>query len=337
MKFKISKKNRSLILTMLILVTIAIIMIISFVRLHSNKTTISYHTIEKNEVVEEPEDTYIIDISENITQENNENVNNVIDNNNNNNNSNNITNKNNNKPPYYIKVNYGAQVVTIYSKDEQGNYSNAYKSMICSTGIHTPKSGVYTIPGRWRWGLLQGNVYGQYVTKITGNILFHSVPYQRQDPSTLEYWEYDKLGTDASLGCVRLRVQDAKWIYENCANGTKVEFYSSPNAGPLAKPLAKKISNYPDYLRNWDPTDPNPSNPWLTYREEVNNQENIIKNETVTEDRNKNETISENKTENETVNENKTNNETINENENKIENEIVNENKTENEKTKNVI
>ncbi len=323
------KNKRSLILIMIILVIVAIIMVASFMRLNSSKTKISYQEIEKNEIVEEPEDTYIIDISnsdENLVEEEQNNTD--------------TNNKTNSKMPYYIKVNYGAQVVIVYSKDEQGNYTNAYKSMICSTGISTPKSGVYTIPGRWRWGFLQGNVYGQYVTKITGNILFHSVPYQEQDPSTLEYWEYDKLGTDASLGCVRLRVQDAKWIYENCANGTKVEFYSSPNAGPLAKPLAKKISGYPDYLRNWDPTDPNPSNPWLTYREETNNEpvnkpENIIKNETVNEDandnKNENETINNNENDNEIASENTIKNEieniieNITDNENK--NEIVNENK----------
>lgn len=167
---------------------------------------------------------------------------------------------------YYIKVNYEAQVVTVYAKDEYENYTKPVKAMICSTGAATPKSGVYSIPKRWRWGALQGNVYGQYVTKITGNILFHSVPYLKMgDPSSLEYWEYDKLGTNASLGCVRLTVEDAKWIYENCLNGSKVEFYASPDSGPLEKPVPKKISNYPNNLRNWDPTDSNENNPWIQY------------------------------------------------------------------------
>ena len=169
---------------------------------------------------------------------------------------------------YYIKVNYEAQVVTIYAKDEQGDYTKPVKAMICSTGAATPKSGVYSIPTRWRWGALQGNVYGQYVTKITGNILFHSVPYLKMyDPSSLEYWEYDKLGTNASLGCVRLTVEDAKWIYDNCLNGSKVEFYASPDSGPLEKPSAKKISNYPDNLKKWDPTDLDEENPWIKYFE----------------------------------------------------------------------
>ena len=84
---------------------------------------------------------------------------------------------------YYIKVNYGANTVTIYTKDSNGKYTVPYKAMVCSTGTATPTSGVYTIKGRWRWLGLIGGVYGQYSTQIVGNILFHS----------LEYWEYDKL------------------------------------------------------------------------------------------------------------------------------------------------
>lgn len=181
------------------------------------------------------------------------------------------TNKTNNTkdntPTYYIKVNYGAQVVTIYKKDDNGDYTVPVKAMVCSTGEATPTSGVYKIPARWEWLRLQGYVWGHYSTQIKGNILFHSVPYLRKgELDSLEYWEYDKLGTAASAGCVRLTVQDAKWIYDNCKNGTKVEFYSSSNPGPLGKPSAKKISSYEDYLRNWDPTDPNSNNPWKNYK-----------------------------------------------------------------------
>lgn len=174
-------------------------------------------------------------------------------------NSNNITGD----TPYFIKVNCGAQVVTIYKKDNSGNYTVPYKAMICSTGTDTQKSGIYKIPGRWNWGELVGNVYGQYITVITGEILFHSVPYlERYNPGSLEYEEYDKLGTPASAGCVRLTVEDALWIWNNCENGTKVEFYSSSNPGPLGKPTVKKISNAEGELKNWDPTDPDNNNPW---------------------------------------------------------------------------
>lgn len=166
--------------------------------------------------------------------------------------------------PYYIKVNYEANVVTVYKKDSKGKYTVPIKAMICSCGTATPTAGVYGITDKYTWRLLEGNVYGQYACRITGSILFHSVPYEKKDKSTLEWWEYDKLGKTASLGCVRLKVEDAKWIYNNCIPGTKVEFYKDGTPGPLGKPTAKKITQDQE-VRNWDPTDPDPANPWSNY------------------------------------------------------------------------
>ena len=82
-------------------------------------------------------------------------------------------------------------------------------------------------------------------------------------PDTLEYWEYDKLGTAASAGCVRLTVADAKWIYDNCASGCYVEFCTTLN---VSKPSAAKISSN-EACRNYDPTDPVANNPWRNYVE----------------------------------------------------------------------
>lgn len=141
-----------------------------------------------------------------------------------------------NSSQYYIKINYGQNVVTIYKKDSAGEYTVPVKAMVCSTGTATPRSGVYSLKSRWKWGGLFGNVYGYYCIQIVGNILFHSVPYlKRGDPSSLEYWEYDKLGTSASAGCIRLTLADVRWIYNNVPSGTLVEFYSSSNLGPLRK------------------------------------------------------------------------------------------------------
>ena len=179
--------------------------------------------------------------------------------------------------PYYIKVNYTQNVVTIYGKDENGNYTKPIKAMLCSTGSATPTSGTYSISSKYTWLPLFGGVYGQYSTRIVGHILFHSVPYQiKGDKGSLEYWEYDKLGTSASAGCIRLTVQDAKWIYNNCTSGTKVEFYADSNPGPLGKPTAQKISSEVA-VRDWDPTDPDSSNPWKTYKKE-NTQNNNTNN-----------------------------------------------------------
>lgn len=179
---------------------------------------------------------------------------------------------------YYIKVNYEQNVVTIYEKDNDGEYTVPVKAMVCSTGTETPRSGVYTIKYRWKWLGLFGDVYGYYVTQIVGDILFHSVPYTAKSPDTLEYWEYDKLGTAASLGCVRLKVVDAKWIYDNVVWGTPVEFYASSDPGPLGKPTAQKISDNVD-CRNWDPTDTDSLSPWNKPKEETKIEETEKKEE----------------------------------------------------------
>lgn len=168
---------------------------------------------------------------------------------------------------YYIKVNYGAQVATVYTKDSDGNYTVPIKAMICSTGTATPTSGIYTTSNvKYAWHTLFGNVYGQYTTQIVGNILFHSVPYsEKYNHGSLISSYYDKLGTYASAGCVRLTVADSKWIYDNCSSGTFVEFYTSSTPGPLGKPTATKVSDAEGDLKYWDPTDTNSENPWLTY------------------------------------------------------------------------
>ena len=168
---------------------------------------------------------------------------------------------------YSIKVNTKMQIVKIYGIDENGEYTNLIKKMICSTGVSTPESGVFEVSDKYEWGALVGNVYGQYCSRITGPILFHSVPYTDKSKSSLEYWEYDKLGQAASKGCVRLTVEDAKWIYDNCKSGTKVEFCQEDDSEDIIeKKLPLKISEYNDELRGWDPTDPDPANPWLEYK-----------------------------------------------------------------------
>lgn len=174
---------------------------------------------------------------------------------------------------YYVKINVYANVVNVYSKDSNGNYTVPVKGMLCSTGKATPNSGQYKLNGtRHRWHELFGNLYGQYTTTIFGDILFHSVPYSRNgDPSSLMYGYYDKLGTRASAGCIRLTVQDAIWIYNNIPAGTIVEFYSNTNPGPFGKPTAQKISSN-TICRGWDPTDPLPANPWKNYVEKTPTQ-----------------------------------------------------------------
>lgn len=164
---------------------------------------------------------------------------------------------------YHIAVNRAQNMVVIYKKDDKGEYTVPVKAMTCSVGRkgHETPRGDYTLSDKYKWACLSGGVWGQYVTRITGPYLFHSVPYFTQNKSNLEYEEYNKLGQPASKGCVRLSVADAKWIFENCAKGTTVKIYDSSETEPLAKPTPIKIDPN-DSKKGWDPTDPDPKNPW---------------------------------------------------------------------------
>ena len=164
--------------------------------------------------------------------------------------------------PYYIKINRKQNCITIYTSDENGEYTVPYKAMICSTGLYnaTPR-GTFHLSTKYLWRELYGKVYGQYATRITGGVLFHSVPYYKKSKSALCTEKYNKLGQQASMGCVRLTVEDAKWIADNCPSGTTVEIYDDDDPGPLGKPEATHIdTDSPN--KGWDPTDPDVENPW---------------------------------------------------------------------------
>ena len=130
--------------------------------------------------------------------------------------------------PYYIKVSIADQRVEVY-RWVDGEYSFLIKRMICSTGFgnSTPK-GVFVSEGHWdaQWHYFpKYNCWAQYAFNIVGNILFHSVVYSRADEAAVRQTTVEALGQKASHGCVRLTVEDAKWIYENCSAGQVVEIY----------------------------------------------------------------------------------------------------------------
>jgi len=165
--------------------------------------------------------------------------------------------------PYYIKVNRLMNTVTVYAKNEAGEYTVPVRAMVCSCGLRdgTP-TGVFHTSTKYAWRNLYGGTFGQYAYRIDGPILFHSVPYMKLgDKNSLEAEEYNKLGDFASLGCVRLAVVDAKWLMDNCPSGTTVEIYDDADPGPLGKPSAIRIDLSSAYA-GWDPTDPDEANPW---------------------------------------------------------------------------
>lgn len=173
---------------------------------------------------------------------------------------------------YQIKINKQQNCVTIYKLSGSGEYK-PIKALVCSTGWAT-QTGTYHLGEKMRWHTLDGPCYGQYCSRIYGGVLFHSVWYTGvNNPATLSVSSYNKLGTTASHGCVRLTVAGAKWIYDNIPSGTPVIIYNSSNPGPLGKPQAIKLP----YSTGWDPTDIwNPSNPWNNKKPSISGAKNQV-------------------------------------------------------------
>ena len=173
--------------------------------------------------------------------------------------------------PYLIKVNRVQNCITVYKKDKDGEYTVPYRAIICSTGKYVGDTplGEFTTLRSYEWLLMVDGSYGQFAYRYYGSILFHSVPYFSKNKGDLEYKQFNKLGEAASLGCVRVCVRDAIWLIENCPVGTQVVVYDDETSpGPLGKPEMIKIpEDSPN--RGWDPTDPDPENPWNSCKPEI--------------------------------------------------------------------
>lgn len=102
----------------------------------------------------------------------------------------------------------------------KGNWTNRYY-WACSPG----KSSTPTVKGTYKVqnkGYSFGHGYTCYYwTQFYGNYLFHSVLYNQGTKKIQD----GRLGQQLSLGCVRLDINNAKWIYDNIPRGTTVVSY----------------------------------------------------------------------------------------------------------------
>lgn len=131
---------------------------------------------------------------------------------------------------YLLKISVDKQRVYAYEWSVlDQDYTSLARTMVCSTGLNatpTPKGTFTNTTPVVRWGYFpKFDCWAQYLYRINGSILFHSVLYDSAEESTLRWGSVQKLGSKASHGCVRLSVEDAKWIYNNCPAGTTIVVY----------------------------------------------------------------------------------------------------------------
>ena len=161
--------------------------------------------------------------------------------------------------PFAITVDVRNQIVSVYTRDEEGNYTVPVKQMLCSSGKVGTDSplGDWVLNGRkakWcyfpKWG-----DYARYWTRINAQVAFHSPIYSATSTKAMKTASYKALGNRASHGCIRLSVPDAKWIYDNVGAGTVVTI---TNSLPVDKELkeALKLPASPN-----DPHTPEPPAP----------------------------------------------------------------------------
>ena len=97
---------------------------------------------------------------------------------------------------------------------------------LCTTGAPSSPTvlGEYTVTGKGYSfnGALSLPAYTcYYYTQFYGDYLIHSVEYYQNTFDVLD----GRLGLNLSHGCVRLPIDQAKWIYDNIPYGTKVVTY----------------------------------------------------------------------------------------------------------------
>jgi len=125
-----------------------------------------------------------------------------------------------NSADFRIEVDLPRQRLIVFYSDE------VLKEFICSGGTpgdDTPLGEFTTIEKiEYSW-IDRYNVGAYYWVRFFGNYLIHSVPFDENGEMIVE--EFEKLGQPASHGCIRLRIDEAKWLYETLPLGVKVLIY----------------------------------------------------------------------------------------------------------------
>lgn len=107
-------------------------------------------------------------------------------------------------------------------KGSQGQWK-LERSFFCATGKNESPTtrGTFKASDRGIWFYTERlGSGGKYWVRFNGAYLFHSIPMDR-DKNIIDR----TLGEKRSSGCVRLAVEDAKWIYENIPEDSAVVIY----------------------------------------------------------------------------------------------------------------
>ena len=118
---------------------------------------------------------------------------------------------------YFIWVDLKNFRVNIFKgSSKKWQLLNSYICTIGKESTPTPK-GTYTIGIKGLYFGVEKGYKCWYYTQFKGNYLFHSIIYNLNGTV-----KGGRLGMALSDGCVRLAKENAKWIYDNIPERTKV-------------------------------------------------------------------------------------------------------------------
>lgn len=179
---------------------------------------------------------------------------------------------------FYIEVNRAACTVTIFMKNKDtGKYDLPVKTCTVSVGRDTSTvagTGALTLHSSYtplgNYSICSNGqsvkytmkpmvepdgstVYARWATHIVGNVYFHAIAVGSQSHYALSSSTYNRLGSPASAGCIRMTVADAKWIYDYASTGSTVKIIKgkASKPGPMGKNAVIKTKGV-----SYDPTDP---------------------------------------------------------------------------------
>lgn len=148
---------------------------------------------------------------------------------------------------YTIVVDLVNKIVTVYEREGDNAYADIARQSLCTIGA----SGTGTPAGTWRLNerrrrfgyFSEFDVYAQYWVNVIGGIYFHSILYTKPQEGYFTRTSFNALGTAASHGCIRMLVEDVRWMYYNCPPGTLVVLTKNKAENPeLVASLKPKIS-----------------------------------------------------------------------------------------------
>lgn len=120
------------------------------------------------------------------------------------------------KSNYLIWIDLSRQLVNIF-EGEKGSWNHIH-SFLCATGKNVTPTirGTFEVSGR-------GERFGGYGgaknwVRFYGPYLMHSVLVDSSGNKVID----DTLGVRASHGCVRMSMEDSKWVYDHIPDGTTV-------------------------------------------------------------------------------------------------------------------